>query len=61
VGAAYAAKRRQAAQWDEYDPATPISSAQVGGADDTAFEPADPKAYTTPNGTVSDQPQQTPR
>jgi hypothetical protein len=59
VGAAYAAKRRRAAQWDEYDPA-PISSDQVGGADDAAFEPAEPSAYTTPNGTVADN-QKTPR
>jgi hypothetical protein len=61
VGAAYLAKRRKNAQWDEYDPATPISSAQVGGADDAAFEPAEPTAYTTPNGTVSDPAQQSPR
>jgi hypothetical protein len=59
VGAAYAAKRRKAAQWDEYDPATPI--APVGGADDAAFEPVEPSTHTTPNGTVSDAAQQTPR
>ncbi|GAA0562784.1 hypothetical protein GCM10010172_52570 [Paractinoplanes ferrugineus] len=59
VGAAYAAKRRKAAQWDEYDPASP--TAQVGGADDAAFEPVEPTAYTTPNGTVSDPAQQSPR
>ncbi|MGX6604624.1 hypothetical protein ACWKSP_21205 [Micromonosporaceae bacterium Da 78-11] len=57
VGAAYAAKRRRAAQWDEYDPATPISSS-VGGADDAAFEPIVPVEpvihTTTPNDTVSD-------
>jgi hypothetical protein len=34
AGAAYAAKRRQAAQWDEYDPSAPISS-----ADSAAYEP----------------------
>ncbi|GIF25054.1 hypothetical protein BJ973_007311 [Actinoplanes tereljensis] len=56
VGAAYAAKRRKAAQWDEYDPAS-----QVGGADDAAFEPGEPSAYTTPNGTVTDPAQQSPR
>lgn len=61
VGAAYVAKRRRAAQWDEYDPATPLNSDKVGGADDAAFEPAEPTAYTTPNGTVSDQAQQSPR
>ena len=61
VGAAYLAKRRKAGQWDEYDPATPIGSAQVGGADDAAFEPAEPSAYTTPNGTVPDAAPQTPR
>ena len=61
VGAAYAAKRRKAAQWDEYEPAAPISSAQVGGADDAAFEPIEPTAHTTPNGVVSDTTQNTPR
>jgi len=61
VGAAYLAKRRKASQWDEYDPATPIGSTQVGGADDAAFEPAEPSTYTTPNGTVPDTAQQTPR
>ncbi|MFF5295197.1 hypothetical protein [Paractinoplanes globisporus] len=61
VGAAYLSKRRRANQWDEYDPATPIGSAQVGGADDAAFEPAEPSAYTTPNGTVPDAAPQTPR
>ncbi|GIE96560.1 hypothetical protein [Paractinoplanes rishiriensis] len=60
VGAAYVAKRRRAAQWDEYDPA-PISSDPVGGADDAAFEPAEPSAYTTPNGTVADKDQKAPR
>jgi len=62
VGAAYLAKRRNADQWDEYDPAAPVSSSsQVGGADDAAFEPTEPTAYTTPNGTVPDTAQQTPR
>jgi hypothetical protein len=61
VGAAYAAKRRKAAQWDEYEPAAPISSAQVGGADDAAFEPAEPTTHTTPNGVASDTTQNTPR
>jgi hypothetical protein len=60
VGAAYVAKRRRAAQWDEYDPATPISSVQDGGADDAAFEPVEPALYnTTPNG--SDPGTNTPR
>ena len=61
VGAAYVAKRRKAAQWDEYEPAAAGGSAQVGGADDAAFEPAEPTTYTTPNGTVSDPAQQSPR
>jgi hypothetical protein len=56
VGAAYAAKRRKAAQWDEYDPAPPISSAKVG-ADDAAFEPAD----SSLNGTLPDPARQYPR
>lgn len=54
VGAAYVVKRRQAAQWDEYDPAAPISSTTVVGADDAAFVPDEPVTYTSPNGTVSD-------
>jgi hypothetical protein len=56
VGAAYAAKRRKADQWDEYEPATPIvtttstaTTAPVSGADDAAFEPA-----PSPNGTSPD-------
>ena len=61
AGAAYVVKRRKAAQWDEYGPAGPAGSAQVGGADDAAFEPAEPTAYTTQNGTVSDPAQQSPR
>jgi hypothetical protein len=59
VGAAYVAKRRRAAQWDEYDPATPLGADEVGGADDAAFEPAEP--ITTPNGTVPDPARQSPR
>jgi len=58
VGAAYAAKRRQAAQWDEYEPAAPIGTTEVVGADDAAFEPTPP---TTPNGTTSDSTKSTPR
>ena len=61
VGAAYVAKRRRANQWDEYDPDAPVSSAQVGGADDAAFEPVEPATYTTPNGTVPDSAQKSPR
>jgi hypothetical protein len=58
VGAAYAMKRRRAAQWDEYDPATPVNS---GGADDAAFEPAEPEAFSSPNGTTPDPARQNPR
>jgi hypothetical protein len=59
IGAAYAAKRRQAAQWDEYDPATPV----VTGADDAAFEPTETQSFTSPNGTLPDSATQpnTPR
>jgi hypothetical protein len=61
VGTAYVLRRRKAAQWDEYDPATPIST-QVGGADDAAFEPVEqPATQTSPNGTVSDPAPRTPR
>nr|WP_296069084.1 hypothetical protein [uncultured Actinoplanes sp.] len=57
IGAAYAAKRRQAAQWEEYEPAAPLStSIPVNGADDAAFEPAD----QSPNGTTPDTAPQTP-
>ena len=57
VGAAYAAKRRQAAQWDEYDPAAPIASTTpVSGADDAAFEPE-----VSQNGTVPNTAPNTPR
>jgi hypothetical protein len=61
VTAAWAAKRRRAAQWDEYDPATPVTTTQVSGADDAAFEPVEPVTFTTPNGTVSDSAPNTPR
>ena len=59
VGAAYVAKRRRAAQWDEYDPAAPISTpAQVDVVDDAVLEPGQP----SPNGTAPDQAQHhTPR
>jgi hypothetical protein len=66
IGAAYAAKRRQAAQWDEYDPAAPItSSSPVTGADDAAFEPEavepERQAYGSQNGTVPNTAPNTPR
>jgi hypothetical protein len=61
IGAAYASKRRKTAQWDEYEPAAPISSAQVGGADDAAFEPVEPTTPTAQNGVASDTTQQSPR
>lgn len=62
VGAAYAAKRRQAAQWDEYEPAAPIGAAQVTAGEDAAFEPVEPTTNPmSPNGTASDTTQHTPR
>jgi hypothetical protein len=74
VAAAYAAKRRRAAQWDEYDPAAPISSTAPISADDSAVvepvlvepvvvEPDDSSAttYTSPNGTVPNTAPNTPR
>jgi hypothetical protein len=54
VGAAYVSKRRKAAQWDEYEPAAPLTTARTTSADDAAFEPDEPQAYTSPNGTVPD-------
>ncbi|WP_250031756.1 hypothetical protein [Paractinoplanes maris] len=67
IGAAYAAKRRQAAQWDEYDPAAPITSTTAPlGADDAAFEPetVEPEnrqALGSQNGTVPNTAPNTPR
>ncbi|HWS38199.1 MAG TPA: hypothetical protein VN408_36365 [Actinoplanes sp.] len=49
IGAAYVARRRREAQWEEYEPTTRTS------ADDAAFEPIEPTVYTTSNGTVTDQ------
>jgi len=44
VGAAYASKRRRAAQWDEYDPATPVVT---GDQPIATFEPAGTTTGTT--------------
>ncbi|MEV6303851.1 hypothetical protein AB0M02_30900 [Actinoplanes sp. NPDC051861] len=57
IGAAYLARRRRDAQWEEYEPAT----ASQTGADDAAFEPMEPTVYTTSNGTVADPSKQNPR
>jgi hypothetical protein len=46
VGAAFVLRKRQQAQWDEYDPA-PVS-AEPEGADDAAFEPLPPVSDTAP-------------
>jgi hypothetical protein len=54
AGAAYVLRRRQAAQWDEYEPSRPVTSTTTaGGADDAAFEPADSTAYTRSAGSDS--------
>lgn len=53
AGAAYALRRRQAAQWDEYEPSRPVTATTAGSVDDAAFEPADSAAFT-PRGTGSD-------
>ena len=48
AGAAYFARKRKAAQWDEYDPGTPIvSTTTTTGAEDAAFEPADVSTTAT--------------
>jgi hypothetical protein len=49
AGAAYFARKRRAAQWDEYDPGSPIVSTTTttAGAEDAAFEPADVSTTTT--------------
>jgi hypothetical protein len=45
VGAAYVLRKRQQAQWDEYDP-SPVT-AEPEGADDAAFEPLPPVTEST--------------
>jgi len=51
VAAAYVARRRKAAQWDEYDPSAPIAStAPVTGATDATFKPTDSTTgYSAPS------------
>jgi len=61
VGAAFLAKRRQAAQWDEYEPAAPITPTTPVGAEDAVFEPETPVVGLSPNGTVPDAAPNTPR
>jgi hypothetical protein len=55
AGAAFVLRRRKAAQWDEYDPSAPVTTAQpTGSAGDAAFEPSDPTGYaTTTTGTTT--------
>jgi hypothetical protein len=53
AGAAFMARRRKAAQWDEYDPSAPITSTQQVGADDAAFEPSNPTGSTTSTTTTT--------
>jgi hypothetical protein len=53
VGAAWYTKRRNQAQWEEYDAAPDPAAAT--GADDAAFEPLEPTVYTTSNGTSTEQ------
>jgi hypothetical protein len=68
VGAAFMARKRRAAQWDEYDPGRPIEpTTTVTGAEDTAFEPAEASTtstFTEPATTVvtatADTPAETP-
>jgi hypothetical protein len=61
AGAAYLARKRKAAQWDEYDPGRPIESTgtttastvvtepavTTTGAEDTAFEPSETSTTAT--------------
>ncbi len=54
LGAAYVAKRRRAAEWDEYDPATPINPPHYTSTEDAAFEPIKPAVYPTPTSIVAD-------
>jgi hypothetical protein len=46
VGAAVVLRKRQQAQWDEYDPSP--AAAEVEGAEDAAFEPLPPVTDTAP-------------
>ncbi|GIE87254.1 hypothetical protein [Actinoplanes regularis] len=48
IGAAWYTRRRNLAQWEEYDAAPNPST--LDGADDAAFEPLEPNVYTTSNG-----------
>ncbi|MBG0560685.1 hypothetical protein [Actinoplanes aureus] len=57
MGAAYYARRKRDAQWEEYDTTSTVQT----GADDAAFEPIEPTVYTTSNGTVTDQTKPGPR
>lgn len=52
AGAAFVMRKRQAAQWDEYDPSAPITSAPQVGAEDSAFEPAESVSYSTTTTTT---------
>ena len=66
IAAAYAAKRRQAAQWDEYEPAAPLVTTPPVSADDATFEPVvdqtvEPTPYSSPNGTLPDSSPNNPR
>lgn len=58
VGAASFLRKRKAAQWDEYDPAAPITSSpaqsQVGGAGTTTLETTDTVVYAEPDIVVED-------
>ncbi|SDT74042.1 hypothetical protein [Actinoplanes derwentensis] len=55
IGAAYVARRRREAQWEEYEPTTRT------GTDDASFDPIEPTVYTTANGTATDQNKPDPR
>jgi len=47
AGAAYVLRRRQAAQWDEYEPSGPVTvTTTAGGVDDATFEPTDSTGYS---------------
>ena len=56
AGAAYFARKRRAAQWEEYDPSAPTTvKSPVAGADDAAFEPAGGDALAASAGDTADQ------
>lgn len=47
AGAAFVLRKRQAAQWDEYDPSAPITTTPQVSVEDSAFEPTQSVSYSS--------------